>query len=318
MVNITVRFNNHNGRDMTQQKQFDLNLLRVFTTVCRTASFSRAAEELDLTQSSVSNAIARLKRTVGEELFIRVGRGVKPTAAGLSLYEQFEQPLSRIEQALLGLDKFDPESSQRTFHVYANETIIGLLHRAAELKLASTNINLIFRETPVQEQQLQLDLQLEKVDLAIDMIKPDLTSFSSQEVMTDKLVCVVRKDHPRISAAITRQQYFSEKHIILNMKRGNLSVVDLLTDEVLPARKVYSEQASLLAMLATASKSDAITLASSSYAYQYAELFSLQVLPLPLDVNPIKYHMVWSSKLSRNPANVWLRDMILNLVDYKA
>ena len=303
---------------MAQQKQFDLNLLRVFTTVCRTASFSRAAEELDLTQSSVSNAIARLKRTVGEELFIRVGRGVKPTAAALSLYQQFEQPLSSIEQTLLGLNKFEPKSSQRTFHVYANETMIGLLHRAAEQRLRSTDIKLIFRETPVQEQQLQHELQLENIDLAIDMIKPDLTSFSSQEVMTDKLVCVVRKGHPRISGSISREQYFAEKHIILNLKRGNLSVVDFLTDEVLPTREVYSEQASLLAMLATASKSDAITLASYSYAKEYAELFGLQVLTLPLDVNPIQYHMVWSSKLSRNPANMWLRETLLDLVTSRA
>ncbi|QFU23702.1 LysR family transcriptional regulator [Shewanella eurypsychrophilus] len=303
---------------MAQQKQFDLNLLRVFTTVCRTASFSRAAEELDLTQSSVSNAIARLKRTVGEELFIRVGRGVKPTAAALSLYQQFDEPLSSIEQTLLGLNKFDPQSSQRTFHVYANETMIGLLHRAAEQRLRSTDIKLIFRETPVQEQQLQHELQLENIDLAIDMNKPDLTSFSSQEVMTDKLVCVVRKGHPRISDSISREQYFAEKHIILNLKRGNLSVVDFLTDEVLPTREVYSEQASLLAMLATASKSDAITLASYSYAKEYAELFGLQVLTLPLDVNPIQYHMVWSSKLSRNPANMWLRETLLDLVESRA
>ncbi|RTR39379.1 LysR family transcriptional regulator [Shewanella canadensis] len=300
---------------MSQQKQFDLNLLRVFATVCRTASFSRAAEELDLTQSSVSNAIARLKRTVGEELFIRVGRGIKPTAAAVSLYQQFENPLSSIEQTLLGLDKFDPLSSQRTFHVYANETMIGLLHRTVEQRLNSTGIKLIFRETPVQEQQLQLDLQLERVDLAIDMIKPDLASFTSQEVMTDKLVCVVRKDHPRISGSISREQYFAEKHIILNMKRGNLSVVDFLTDEVLPARAVYSEQASILAMLATASKSDAITLASYSYAKEYAELFGLQVLSLPMNVNPIKYHMVWSSKLSRSPANIWLRSTLLSLIE---
>ncbi|WP_076408123.1 LysR family transcriptional regulator [Shewanella sp. UCD-KL12] len=300
---------------MPQQKKFDLNLLRVFTTVCRTASFSRAAEELDLTQSSVSNAISRLKRAVGEELFIRVGRGVKPTAAALSLYEQFDTPLAHIEQTLLGLDRFDPQTSQRIFHIYANETMISLLHSVAEQMFSQTGVKLIFQETPIEEQKLQLDLQLEVVDLAIDMIRPNLASFKTQEVMTDKLVCVVRKGHPRICGSITRKQYFSERHIILNMRRGNLSVMDLLTDEVLPAREMYSEQASILAMLATASNSDAITLASNSYANQYAELFGLQVLPLPLEVNPIKYHMVWSSKLSRNPANLWLRDTILNLIE---
>ncbi|XDF79808.1 LysR family transcriptional regulator [Aliivibrio fischeri] len=47
---------------MSKQKDFDMNLLRVFVSVCQTGSFTKASEELDLTQSSVSNAIRRLKK----------------------------------------------------------------------------------------------------------------------------------------------------------------------------------------------------------------------------------------------------------------
>ncbi|MGS0681193.1 LysR family transcriptional regulator [Shewanella sp. 125m-7] len=295
---------------MSQQKSFDLNLFRIFTSVYRTSSFSRAAEELDLTQSSVSNAIARLKVTVGEELFIRVGRGVKPTASAMNLYQQLAIPVSEIEQVASSFEMFDASRSERTFYVYASESAIQLLQGLVEQALEGLSINIVFREPPLIEEELQMDLQLEKVDLALDIWLPESASFKSQKVMQDKLVCVARKDHPRVDSAITQEQYFSEKHIIFKMRRYNLSVVDLLTKHVLPARQMHSEQSSILSMMAVASKSDALAIASKSYTDEYAELFGLQVFDLPFAVEPIEYYMVWSHKLEQNPANIWLRNTL--------
>ncbi|MCG9730432.1 LysR family transcriptional regulator [Shewanella sp. Isolate13] len=295
---------------MSQQKSFDLNLFRIFTAVYRTSSFSRAAEELDLTQSSVSNAIARLKLSVGEELFIRVGRGVKPTASAMNLYQQLASPVSEIEQVASSFEVFEASTSERTFYVYASESAILLLQGVVEHLLETLSISIVFREPPLIEEELQMDLQLEKVDLALDIWLPESSSFKSEKVMKDKLVCVARKNHPRIKGAITQEQYFNEKHIIFKMRRGNLSVADLLTKQVLPARKMHSEQSSILSMMALASKSDALAIASKSYSDEYAQMFGLQVFELPFAVEPIEYHMVWSHKLQQNPANLWLRKLL--------
>ncbi|ACA87570.1 LysR family transcriptional regulator [Shewanella woodyi] len=299
---------------MSQEKPLDLNLLRVFSIVCKTASFSRAAEELNLTQSSVSNAIARLKLSIGEELFIRVGRGVKPTSVALNLYQQLEQPLLAIEQVVSGLHLFDPKQSKRSFYVYANETIIQLLQTRVDEYLCDSAIDIVFRETPIGEEQIQMDLQLEKVDLALDITQPHLASFASTKVMQDRLNCVVRKEHPRIQGSLSTEQYFAEKHIIHNMRRSNLSMADLMTKEVLPKREMYGEQSSLLNMLATAAKSNAIAVATQSYTDAYAELFGLQVLPLPFVTEPIDLYMVWCKKLQHNAANLWLRETLLLLI----
>lgn len=295
---------------MSQQKAFDLNLFRIFTAVYRTSSFSRAAEELDLTQSSVSNAITRLKSTVGQELFIRVGRGVKPTASAMDLYQQLAPAMSTIEQVTSSFAAFDAASSERTFYVYASESAIQLLQGTVEKVLQDLAINIVFREPPLIEEELQMELQLEKVDLALDIWLPESAAFKSQKVMQDQLVCVARKAHPRIQGALTQDQYFNEKHIIFKMRRYNLSVADLLTKQVLPARQMHSEQSSILSMMSVASKSDALAIASKSYADEYAELFELQVFDLPFAAEPIEYYMVWSHKLQQNPANIWLRQQL--------
>ncbi|MEA2197050.1 MAG: hypothetical protein QOJ25_1101 [Solirubrobacteraceae bacterium] len=62
-------------------------------------SFSGAADALSYTQSAVSQAIARLEAEVGTTLVVRDRRGVRPTAAGLTLIEQAEAIFSQVEAA---------------------------------------------------------------------------------------------------------------------------------------------------------------------------------------------------------------------------
>ncbi|MDI5836034.1 LysR family transcriptional regulator [Shewanella xiamenensis] len=297
---------------MPTQKPLDLNLLRVFMVVYRTRSFTQAAQELDLTQSSVSNAIGRLRSWVGESLFTRVGRGIEPTAVAREMYRKFEQPMADIETVLLGFEHFDPRSSQRRFYVYANESVIETLQAGVQALLQDADIEVIFRESPPQEAELYRDILLERVAVAIDIKPAQQTLLSSKLLFTESLVCIASKQHPRIHGAITHQQYFEEKHVFLNLRRFNLTAGDLFTEGVLPRRRMYSEQSSLLSMFATVGKSEAIGIAPLRYASQYAEMFGLQILPIPLKTRPIDLYMVWSSKYTQNPSHQWLRSLLLS------
>ncbi|MCT8861864.1 LysR family transcriptional regulator [Shewanella xiamenensis] len=297
---------------MPTQKPLDLNLLRVFMVVYRTRSFTQAAQELDLTQSSVSNAIGRLRSWVGESLFTRVGRGIEPTAVAREMYRKFEQPMADIETVLLGFEHFDPRSSQRRFYVYANESVIETLQAGVQALLLDADIEVIFRESPPQEAELYRDILLERVAVAIDIKPAQQTLLSSKLLFTESLVCIASKQHPRIHGAITHQQYFEEKHVFLNLRRFNLTAGDLFTEGVLPRRRMYSEQSSLLSMFATVGKSEAIGIAPLRYASQYAEMFGLQILPMPLKTRPIDLYMVWSSKYTQNPSHQWLRSLLLS------
>ncbi|WP_037416672.1 LysR family transcriptional regulator [Shewanella xiamenensis] len=297
---------------MPTQKPLDLNLLRVFMVVYRTRSFTQAAQELDLTQSSVSNAIGRLRAWVGESLFTRVGRGIESTAVAREMYRKFEQPMADIETVLLGFEHFDPRSSQRRFYVYANESVIETLQAGVQALLLDADIEVIFRESPPQEAELYRDILLERVAVAIDIKPAQQTLLSSKLLFTERLVCIASKQHPRIHGAITNQQYFEEKHVFLNLRRFNLTAGDLFTEGVLPRRRMYSEQSSLLSMFATVGKSEAIGIAPLRYASQYAEMFGLQILPMPLKTRPIDLYMVWSSKYTQNPSHQWLRRLLLS------
>lgn len=76
---------------------FTLQQLKLFEAVSRNTSYTRAAEELHLTQPAISIQIKRLENQVGMPLFELVGKKIFPTAAGSGIYEASCDILARVE-----------------------------------------------------------------------------------------------------------------------------------------------------------------------------------------------------------------------------
>lgn len=77
-----------------------LRLLIGFESAARLGSYSRAADELCLSQSAISHQIAQLEKQLGQRLFRRIGRGVELTMAGNSLLQTVSQSLELIGNGL--------------------------------------------------------------------------------------------------------------------------------------------------------------------------------------------------------------------------
>src|SRR5215831_16938138 len=94
----------------------DLNLLLVLHAVLEERSATRAAARLHITQSAVSNALARLRQLLGDPLVVRSGRGLVPTPRAAQIAPLLRDATERIA---LVIDQrgFVPEESTRTFTI---------------------------------------------------------------------------------------------------------------------------------------------------------------------------------------------------------
>ncbi|MCE2569885.1 LysR family transcriptional regulator [Motilimonas eburnea] len=295
---------------MAQTDHFDLNLLRVFTHVYQTCSYSHSAEQLDLTPSAVSHAIKRLNTRLGVELFTRKSKGVEPTISAHDLFRQVQPQLLALEQTVKGYEAFDPKTSHRELIVYANEGYMLNINDKLTQLLSPYQCQVIVKAFSKYEEETYDDLAIGQVDLILDFIKPGSASINSQKLLEDKMCCICRLDHPRIQDHLSYEQFFNERHVTLNLRRFNKSVVDELAFEPLPKRALYSEQASILALVAMVAKSDALGCCSESIAMELQQYLPIRILPVPFKVAPMSMYMNWSKKMDKNPANVWLRTLL--------
>ena len=86
------------------------NSLLVFESAARTLSFKAAADELRMTQPSVSHAIKTLENHLGVRLFERGNRGVQLTPTGAEIYAEVGPALTRVEAKLKSVSERDANS----------------------------------------------------------------------------------------------------------------------------------------------------------------------------------------------------------------
>lgn len=118
-----------------------LNPLRVFETVARLKSFSKAAEELFVSQSAVSRQIGLLEDYLGIQFFHRDRSGVRLTDAGQRYYQDIGPAFERIVAATkrLGVDK---DVVYLRLRVYSTFAAKWLLRRMSEFQLSNPEVRL--------------------------------------------------------------------------------------------------------------------------------------------------------------------------------
>jgi LysR family transcriptional activator of mexEF-oprN operon len=95
-------------------RRLDLNLLVAFQVLVREKSVSRAAERMFLGQPAMSGALARLRDVFRDEILVRTGRGMEPTAKALAIYAQLTPALESIRATLFEQPAFDPATPRST------------------------------------------------------------------------------------------------------------------------------------------------------------------------------------------------------------
>src|SRR5512142_2764547 len=102
----------------------DLNLLVTLDVLLREGSVARAARRLHLSPSATSRALARLRRTTGDPLLVRAGRGLVPTPRALGLREGVGQLVQEAEAVLAPAERPDLGKLIRSFTVRTSDGFV--------------------------------------------------------------------------------------------------------------------------------------------------------------------------------------------------
>ncbi|MEI2767683.1 MAG: LysR family transcriptional regulator [Nitrosomonas sp.] len=171
-----------------------LRQLKVFESVARYLSYSRAADELHLTQPAVSMQIKQLEDNINLPLFEQLGKRIFLTEAGQELYQYsraISQQLADLEVALDELKGMERGKLNISVVTTANYFAPHLLAKFCQRYTGVTvSLNVSNRETVLK--QLSDNL----IDLAIMGQPPDHLDIDSQSFMENPLVVVAPPNHP--------------------------------------------------------------------------------------------------------------------------
>ncbi|CDN54986.1 Putative Transcriptional Regulator, LysR family; Glycine cleavage system transcriptional activator (Gcv operon activator) [Neorhizobium galegae bv. officinalis bv. officinalis str. HAMBI 1141] len=145
---------------MKMSKQFPLNALRVFEAAARLMSFTRAGEELGLTQTAVSYQIKLLEDTIGEQLFLRRPRQVSLTEAGERLAPRIAEAFAIMGDALSTLH----DASEGTLIIHSTATFASrwLARHLGTFQLENPGI-----AVRLETSQEMIDFSRSQADIAI-------------------------------------------------------------------------------------------------------------------------------------------------------
>ncbi len=108
-------------------RQFDLNLLVALDALLTERNVTRAGERLYLSQPAMSGILSRLRHAFNDELLVRVGRHLEPTAFAAQLAKPVRECVQQIEDLLSTQRMFSPETEARTFVIAASDYVVLLL-----------------------------------------------------------------------------------------------------------------------------------------------------------------------------------------------
>ena len=169
----------------------ELSQLRAFRVVAETLNFTRAAEQLNLTQSAVSHQIKALEADLGEPLFIRTRRGVRLSQAGKVAVEYVERILDDVEALREKVSGRGHAPAGRVRAAAATQAFVHLFAPLFESFMrAHAGVELSFRTT-VSTEQTVLDILNGAADVGFASLPVYSPALQVTNLFEDELVLVV-------------------------------------------------------------------------------------------------------------------------------
>jgi DNA-binding transcriptional LysR family regulator len=298
---------------MIRLQDIDMNLLVVFQLLYRERKTQAVADELGLTQPAVSHALRRLRKLMGDELFERTSRGLRPTPYADRIAEPVNYALSTLHESLNVLDIFDPAASSRNFNIAMTD--IGEIYFLPKLMLRLAELAPGVTVSTVRDSSLNLKETMESgaIDLAIGLLPQLGEGYFQRRLFEQRYVSLMRKGHPLAEGTYGVDAFIEAKHaVVIASGTGHGQVEELLSRCGVP-RFVQLTLPHFVAVPYIISTTDLVVTVTNKLAEATMDRFDLVMRPHPIDLPRIQINMFWHRRLDQDRGNRWLRNLIFEM-----
>lgn len=293
----------------------DLGSLLTLDALLQEVSVSGAARRLGLSTPAVSHALARYRERFNDELLVRAGRRMVLTPRAQQLAPQVHQAVAQAARVFDSPPELDLTTHRASFTLSVTDYVMVIFGErfAHQVHTQAPYLDLRFISNAVDDPQR---LRSSQTDLAIGIYGQLPPELKARQLISDRLVCVVRADHPELKEdTLSLDQFTALEHIQISPRgRPGGYLDDLLQLQGLNRRILYTVPYFQTA-LSLAARCDAILTVSERIAKVLGPELGLKLLEPPLPLEPYALSMVWHPRFDDDLAHRWLREQLILSID---
>ena len=291
----------------------DVNLLVALRALLEEVNVTRAGERLRMGQSSMSAALARLRKRFDDELLVRVGRDYELTPLARQLLPQVQATVPLVERVFDRDPGFNPELSRRRVAIQLTDyAAVEIRPVLAEIARGAPSLRIDLRRGPSEPRDAERDL------LAYDfVIAPPGASIDveSIELFRDSYVVVADRDNAAIAGGSIAMEDFVRlpharadmRHVVTPVQR-RMRELDISVE----IRAVTSSQLPLPVVVAG---TELLAVIPRRLALRAAQTMPIVFVPTPFDTVELIERIWWHPGRVHDLGHEWLRKVIAATVE---
>lgn len=297
-------------------RRLSIPLLQCFIAVYSERSVTRAAAVLRLPQSTVSTAVAKLRKIYQDPLFVAGGRRLEPTTKAHEIATPIAQALAELERSIVSNTNFRPQEVSAQFHIAMVDLVqyrllpglISLLAREApHIRLSVTSLAISSVEESLASRQL---------DLAVASSALTLKSVRYRQLYEERFTCIVGKDHPLLHQKWTIKQFVTLPHIQVSPVGSTfVSMIDRVLAEQGCARLVHHFVPTYQIAARVVANSDYVVLMPAWVAEDIAKTYPIAIKAPPVPLKPLPIIQMWHERSQSDPLHAWLRQRVVDVAE---
>lgn len=292
----------------------DLNLLKVLLALSETRSVTAAALRLGMGQPAVSAALGRLRRSLGDPLFVRTARRMEPTPRALAIVGPARQALEMIRKDVVEATGFDPAVSRQEFVIASSDIgeMVFLPRLLDRIGQEAPGVRIRMESLPLGE--LQQAMESGGVDLALGYF-PDLKGNNTyqQRLFDHSFVCVVRKDHEIRGSRMTLKQFVQARHLVVTPQGRSQEVFEACLLRKGIERQVVLTTPHFMSVPVIVAQTDLVATLPLALATTYSAMSPIRVLQPPFVVPRYTLRQHWHRRMHQDHGLRWLRGLVSQL-----
>jgi DNA-binding transcriptional LysR family regulator len=295
-------------------RNLDLNLLPVFDAIYRHRSVVSAANELAISPSALSHALARLRVSFSDDLFLRQGSRMQPTSRAEEVAAVISSALGQLTSGLSGHEVFAPASSSRQFTFAATDYTAAVLFPSLIARLQQSAPAMRVRILYSKQYDAVDDLLTGKADFAVGFEEEDMLprqGLEALELFRDDYVVAVRQENPLVGNTLEAQHYLALGHVVVKPWNEPQRTIDSYLQQQGVSRKIVAELPSVMSAPFIVYSTDlAITLPRRGVEKLF-DTTKMKIFPPPFSIPGYTLKLYFSPSRVNTASHSWMKEQIL-------